>query len=150
MNELPYIDNQEILKREFNRLITERKNNKSNSERKYSLSISERHQIWIKTNGKCHICGSLTDKDNFEADHVVSHSSGGTNQVENFLASCETCNNYRWHYSSDEIQWILKLGVWAKTKINHGDKLGNLIAKNFINKEIEREARRKIPRVGLK
>ena len=120
------------------------------SERKYSLSKSDRNEIWNKTDGKCHICGRDVDKENYEADHIRNHSSGGTNLVENFLASCRTCNNYRWHYSPDEIQWILKIGVWAKTKIDHNDKVGKLIAEKFIQKEKERENRRKVPREGLK
>ena len=150
MNELPYIDNSEIFKREIKRLIAEREKNKTKSERKYLLTKKERYSIWDKTDGKCHICGRDINKDKFEVDHVKTHSSGGNNNVENFLAACRTCNNYRWHYSSEEIQWILKIGVWAKTKINHNDKLGNIIADSFIKKEVDRENRRKKPRIPLK
>lgn len=150
MNELPYIDDPEVLKREIKKLINEREENKTKKARNYILTKEERHAIWEKTDGNCHICGRATEKDNFEADHVKNHSSGGENAVENFLASCRTCNNYRWHYSSEEIQWILKIGVWAKTKIDHNDKIGKMIAENFTKKEIEREQRRKHPRLPLK
>ncbi len=149
MNELPFIDNPEVFKREIKKLIEERENSKTNKKRYQILSKEERFAIWEKTDGNCHICGRLTEKDSFEADHVKNHSSGGGHCVENFLASCRTCNNYRWHYSPEEIQWILKIGVWAKTKIDHNDSIGNTIAENFIKKEVERESRRKKPREGL-
>ena len=150
MNELPYIDNPKIFKKEIKKLIAEREKNKSKNRRNYSLTKGKRYAIWDKTDGNCHICGRNVDKDKFEADHVKTYSIGGKNNVENFLAACRTCNNYRWHYSPEEIQWILKIGVWAKTKIDHNDKIGNIIAENFIKKEVERENRRKKPRIPLK
>ena len=155
MSELPYIDNPEILKKEIKRLRDEREKNKTKNKnktkiaRKYSLTQEERAAIWEKTDGNCHICGRAVEIGGFEADHVRNHAGGGSNQAENFLAACETCNNYRWNYSSEEIQWILKIGVWAKTKIEHDDKVGKGIAENFIKKEVEREKRRKNPRVPL-
>ena len=150
MNELPYINNPEIFKKEIKNLIAERERNKSKNRRNYFLTKEKRYAIWDKTDGNCHICGRNVDKDTFEADHVKTHSIGGKNNVENFLAACRTCNNYRWHYSPEEIQWILKIGVWAKTKIDHNDKIGNIIAEKFIKKEVERENRRKKPRIPLK
>ncbi len=150
MNELPYIDNPEVLKREIKKLILEREENKSKTIRNYSLTKKERLEIWKKTDGKCHICGEKIDNNNFEADHVKAFSSGGDNKIDNFLASCSTCNNYRWHYSSEEIKWILKLGIWAKTKIDHNDSIGKIIASEFVKKEIAREKRRKNPRTPIK
>ena len=61
--------------------------------------------------GKCHICGQELLVDKFEADQVKSHSSGGSSIVDNYLPAYKTCNNYRWHYLSEELQWILILGV---------------------------------------
>jgi 5-methylcytosine-specific restriction endonuclease McrA len=150
MKELPYINDPDVLKREFRRLVEERENLKTNRTIRYSLSRAARKTIWLKTDGKCHVCGRDVEFDSFEADHVKNHSGGGSNQVENFLPACRTCNNYRWHYTPDEIQWIFKLGIWAKTTIDHNDNLGKLIAVNFIRKEISREKRRKSPREALK
>ena len=150
MNELPYIDNPEFFKKEINKLKKEREKNKLSSRETYSLTKKERYSILDKTDGKCHVCGKDVDKDKFEADHIKPHSSGGKNNIENFLATCKTCNNYRWHYSPEEIQWILKIGIWAKTKIGQNDKLGSMIADSFVKKEIKRESRRKKQRAPLK
>jgi hypothetical protein len=45
-----------------------------------------------------------------------------------------------------EIQWILKIGIWAKTQISKHTKIGSEIASQFINYEFKRENRRKKPR----
>ena len=150
MNELPFIDNVEVLKKEINRLIKERESKKSKALRTYALTKKDRYLIWDKTDGHCHICGREVDKDGYEADHVKNHSGGGSDLAENFLAACRTCNNYRWHYSPEEIQWILKLGVWAKTQIDHNNGIGKKIAEGFIKYEVSRENRRKKPRLPLK
>ena len=92
------------------------------------------------------MCGQEILVEKFEADHVKSYSSGGTSITDNFLPACKTCNNYRWHYSSDEFQWILKLGVWARTEIANDTPLGKSMAKIFVGREKIREARRKNPR----
>lgn len=76
-----------------------------------ALSKKQRELVLAKTNSHCHICGIALHNNNFQADHVKAHSMGGLHEENNYLPSCATCNNYRWHYSSEEIQVILKLGV---------------------------------------
>jgi hypothetical protein len=53
----------------------------------------------------------------WQADHVLSHSGGGASTEENYLPAHILCNNYRWHYTAEELQQILKLGVWTRTQI---------------------------------
>jgi hypothetical protein len=60
------------------------------------------------------------------------------------LPSCHTCNNYRWHYLPEEIQWILKLGVFAKTQIENQTDVGMTLAEAFLKKEL----RKNTPRSG--
>lgn len=146
MDDLPHIITGEVLQIEFKRLHALRKNGKLKIRRAYSLSPQERAIILSKTGGKCHICGQMLLDGKFEADHVTSFTSGGTSVAENFLPACQTCNNYRWHYLSEEFRWILKLGVWIRTEIEKNTPLGNKAATGFIKKEMIRESRRKKPR----
>jgi 5-methylcytosine-specific restriction endonuclease McrA len=146
MNELPYIETPEIFQQELKRLHTLRKSGKTKNKRIYRLTKEERQIIYSKTGGKCHICGQDILVDKYEPDHVKSHSSGGTNTTDNFLPACKTCNNYRWHYLSEEFQWILKLGVWARTEIENRTVLGDKIATTFTSREKTREQRRTTPR----
>ena len=77
-----------------------------------------------------------------QADHISAHSTGGEHNINNFLPACSVCNNYRWHYSAEEIQIILKLGVWARTKIITEKVLGREIAIRFVKHELETSKRR--------
>ena len=147
---IPFIDNLETLVSEFNELYQARlvkKQDLKKTERKRTNSNSiNRELIFKKTEGLCHVCGCELDINDFEADHIKPHSQGGTEVVGNFLPSCSKCNNYRWNYSPEEIQWILKLGVWFKTKIQERNTIGLETASEFILDEIKREKRRKSPR----
>jgi hypothetical protein len=80
------------------------------------LSAAERRQILAKTAGRCHICGGAIEGA-WHADHVLAHSGGGGHIADNYLPAHALCNNYRWDYSSEEFQYILKLGVWIRTQI---------------------------------
>ena len=108
-----------------------------------SLTKKQRELVLAKTNSHCHICGIEISQNNFQADHVKSHCMGGEHKEHNYLPSCFTCNNYRWHYSSEEIQIILKLGVWAKTKIMNDPMFGLEVANNFVKHEMSLRKRRK-------
>lgn len=120
-----------------------RRKNKIKGVTRSALSKSKRQVILDKTDSHCHICGIKVEIENFQADHVKSHSAGGAHAENNYLPSCFTCNNYRWHYSSEEIQIILKLGVWAKTKITSDPSFGLEIANSFVKHEMGVRKRRK-------
>jgi hypothetical protein len=77
------------------------------------------------------------------ADHVLAHSGGGEHDVDNYLSAHALCNNYRWDYSADEFQYILKLGVWLRTQIELAKPVGRLAAKHFVAHEKKRQGRRR-------
>lgn len=148
---IPYIDNASTLIEELNilyqkRLIKKEYNKERNEIKRINLSKEQRQNIYDKTDGLCHVCGMKLEIDNIQADHVKPFSTGGDDIVDNFLPACSQCNNYRWDYSSEEIQWILKLGVWFKTEIQRKSKEGLEVLPKFIKDEIKREHRRKKPR----
>lgn len=70
---------------------------------------------------------------------MVSHVRGGAHRVDNYLPACFICNNYRWHYLPEELQLILKIGVWARTEIEKETTLGNAMALKFAAKENRRK-----------
>jgi 5-methylcytosine-specific restriction endonuclease McrA len=110
--------------------------------RRMSLTPTERFAVKSKTGGLCHICGGPVGE-NWQADHVLCHSSGGPHSVENYLAAHPLCNNYRWDYSPEEFQWILKIGVWARTQMaNKSSGIGSELAERFFQYEVKRQKRR--------
>jgi 5-methylcytosine-specific restriction endonuclease McrA len=108
-----------------------------------ALTAAQREQVLAKTAGHCHICGGTVAGEKWQADHVRPYSAGGIHQVDNYLPAHSLCNNYRWDYTAEEFQYILKLGVWARTQIERATAVGNDIASAFDKHETRRWARRK-------
>jgi hypothetical protein len=131
------------LTRRFSKLHQERKKRhvKNRGIRRGHLSAVQRAKILASTGGRCHICGGRI-RVKWQADHVLSHSSLGQHSVENCLPAHHLCNNYRWDYSPEEFQWILKLGVWVRTQIERATPLGSVVRDNFHEYELRRHGRR--------
>lgn len=149
---IPYIDNENTLIEEFNnlyqkRLIKKEYNKEFNETKRIVLTKEQRQCIFDKTDGLCHVCGIELEIDNFQADHVKPFSTGGIDIVDNYLPACSQCNNYRWDYSPEEMQWILKLGVWLKTEIQKKSIEGLKVLPKIVKDEIKREKRRENPRI---
>ena len=124
-------------------LRSNRRENKVKDSKRKPLTKKQRVLVLAKTDGRCHICGIEIELNNFHADHVKAHITGGLHAENNYLPSCGTCNNLRWHYSSEEIQIILKLGRWLKTKIVDDDEEGLLLANQFVKHDMSLRKRRK-------
>jgi 5-methylcytosine-specific restriction endonuclease McrA len=78
----------------------------------------DRNAIWEKTQGRCHICGDEIARDSYwEADHVFPLSSGGPSDSANYLPAHGLCNTVKWDRSGEDLQWILKVGVWARRQM---------------------------------
>jgi len=107
------------------------------------LTKADRGKVLGKTSGRCHICGGTINADDWQADHMLAHSTGGAQLVENYLPAHSICNNYRWHYDAEEFQWILKLGVWLRTQIEKGTTSGQEVGQQFCDHERRRAGRRK-------
>ena len=123
-----------------------RKARKANTKRERpspaSLPPVARTRILAKTDGRWHICGGQIEA-GWQADHVLAHSGGGKHGEDNYLAAHALCNNYRWDYLAEEFQYILKLGVWARTQIEYGSPVGHDIANAFVVYERRRCSRRR-------
>ena len=83
-----------------------------------------------KLTGDATFCGGVVEE-KWQADHVLSHNEGGRHSAENYLAAHKLCNNYRWDYSSEEFQWILKIGIWARRQMETSSSLGLEMVRRF-------------------
>jgi len=123
-------------------LRTARRNNKNKEIKRKALTKKQREIVLAKTDRRCHVCGIELELNNFHADHVKSHITGGIHAENNYLPSCSTCNNLRWHYSPEEIQVIMKLGRWLKTKMLEESKESLSLAKQFVKHDMQLRRRR--------
>lgn len=106
------------------------------------VTAAQREEVRQKTGGLCHVCaGPLGD--DWQVDHLLACSTGGLHSRENYLPACRICNKYRWDYLPEEIHYVLRLGVWAKTQIETQATMGKLIAPSFLAKEQTRIRRRR-------
>ena len=80
----------------------------------YTTSSAEANRIWRRKikerwDYECAYCGS---EDNLTIDHVVPHSKGGHNTVENMVCCCDSCNQDKahtpwedWYFSQEFFNW---------------------------------------------
>jgi len=145
-NQIIDFENAEHLANYFQKLHETRRKLKSihKKRKRKPLQSKEREVVLSKTGGMCHICGGKIEENKiWEADHVVSHAQGGESVLDNYLPAHRICNNYRWDYSPEEFQWILKLGVWFRTKIEgKKDKDAFRLAEKFVKYEKKRSNRK--------
>jgi len=106
------------------------------------LSPADRCAVLAKTSSRCHICGGEIEGTRWHADHVKAHITGAEHEVANYLPVHAICNNYRWDYSSDEFQWILKLGVWLRSEVERETRIGRAAGEKFTGYDAGRAARR--------
>jgi len=58
-------------------------------------------QIQMRAGFKCEYCGrKLVPNENWEADHIIPRSKGGSNEIQNIAYSCPRCNNNKREYTS--------------------------------------------------
>ena len=50
-----------------------------------ALTRADRSEVLSKTGGRCHICGCPIEGSDWEADHILAHSTGGSHVVDNYL-----------------------------------------------------------------
>jgi 5-methylcytosine-specific restriction endonuclease McrA len=112
-----------------------------------SLVPDHRDRILKKTASQCHLCGGpIKPTEAWTADHVLAHAHGGSSSIDNYLPAHALCNNYRWHYGPEEFQWILKLGVWFRSRIAADDNAALELANRFVRYEAVRASRGKADR----
>jgi 5-methylcytosine-specific restriction endonuclease McrA len=95
-----------------------------------TLGADERKAILAKTGGRCHVCGGRVNRE-WRADHVFAYRTGVESSVRNYLAAHALCNAYRWDYSPQEFQWILKIGIWARLQMEKESVLGEQMLEAF-------------------
>lgn len=111
-------------------------------QRRQSLSATQRREVLNKSGGRCHVCGGGINGA-WDADHVFAYAQGGVHTAANYLPAHSICNSYRWFYGAEELQWILKLGVWLRTQIANEERSALTLAERFVRHEISRDSRRK-------
>lgn len=59
------------------------------------LKNEERLLVYEKCKGHCAYCGCEIEFSKMQVDHVHSIYTGGSDELENMLPSCRSCNHYK-------------------------------------------------------
>lgn len=53
----------------------------------------DREEVLYRSKWRCHYCGEPLNRYNFQVDHRIPKDRGGTDELENLVASCQPCNS---------------------------------------------------------
>lgn len=68
----------------------------------------DRQAVYAKYGGHCAYCGKEITIKEMEVDHVVPQRYHGTNDMDNLMPSCHTCNHYKRAYLLENFRdWLL-------------------------------------------
>ena len=54
-----------------------------------------RQEIYQKYNGHCAYCGREIAFRDMQVDHLIPKANGGTDDMDNLMPSCRSCNHYK-------------------------------------------------------
>lgn len=94
--------------------------------------LSKEDKDNIKTAGICYYCGKRVNKDEATVDHIIPVNKGGTNNADNLVCACSSCNTVKGGNTIYEIIKILEEKLkWC------GDSEEEQIRRNRITYYIE-------------
>ena len=68
----------------------------------------DRQAVYAKYDGHCAYCGKEITIKEMEVDHLHPQRNGGTDDMDNLMPSCHTCNHYKRANSLENFRdWLL-------------------------------------------
>ena len=140
-------ESEEKLAATLRQLRKDRNQSAERMEARRPLAKLGREAILEKTGWRSHICGGNIEKGSYwEADHVFPSKGGGPSNISNYLPAHGLCNAAKWDQSGEELQWVLKIGVWAKHEMEGKSPKGKEKLKRFWKSQFQRVSRQKANR----
>lgn len=65
------------------------------SEKRIRFSKEARKAVWEKYDGHCAYCGIPLKLEDMQVDHLDPVYTDGSNDFNNLMPSCRSCNNYK-------------------------------------------------------
>ncbi len=63
-----------------------------------------RKKVHDKYHGGCAYCGQYVPYKDMQVDHVTPKCNGGTNDIDNLMPSCRSCNHYKRAYNLEQFR----------------------------------------------
>lgn len=87
--------------------IVRRMKRPSDAPRKRTLKTKDIRAIVAKSNGHCWYCGDLLLAGNCHIDHMIPTHSGGTDEDDNLVGACRTCNLVKGHRDMEHFRNLM-------------------------------------------
>jgi len=81
-------------------------------------TVSERKAVYEKYEGHCAYCGREITFEEMQVDHVVAHTDGGDDSIENYNPACDVCNRTKSKSDIEEFRETIR----NCARIHHGRK----------------------------
>lgn len=81
--------------------------------------------------------------DDWWIEHIIPHSLGGSNEMDNLLPSCRFCNFVRSNHSPEYVRRILYLGSAVIREVDRETTLGKAVSDFLSVREAKLSRRRK-------
>ena len=79
------------------------------SQRRKSIKGRERKRVWEKTQGKCYYCGVEISLEEMTVDHLQPMSQNGTNDLDNLVPTCRSCNASKGVKTVEEFRFLIRM-----------------------------------------
>ena len=83
-----------------------------------------RQAVKDRFGGHCGYCGEKPKK--LQVDHIEAHARGGSNDIDNLMPACHSCNNYKHGFSLEEFRGEISMQPYRLSKT-----CGYRLAKRF-------------------
>jgi len=88
--------------------------------------------IYTRSNGICQLCGKPMEYNDFNIDHIVPLSDGGSNSLDNLRAVHVSCNNFKANRYDNEMYYAGADIMGNMMFNNPGSELGKRIIRDMV------------------
>lgn len=82
----------------------------NNNQIRCPISNRIRFQVFKRDAFRCQYCGKHSEGTVLEVDHIIPHSKGGADHLDNLITACYDCNRGK----SDELLWVINAPIAHK------------------------------------
>jgi len=82
-----------------------------------------RTKVFFKFKGRCAYCGEYIALQDFNVDHLIPKQKGGSNDIDNLMPSCRSCNSWKAAWTLEEFRDVIERQQKTLTKNSAGYRL---------------------------
>ena len=98
---------------------------------------ADREHVFAKTKGHCCVCGiEMEQAGDWQIQHIIPFSLGGSNNYENLLPICGPCNLFSSNYTPKYVRRMCDLGYALIREVEKETELGIKVRNHMDDREV--------------